>query len=202
MITRIVFLVTLVASVAGCAQIRAVDYALRYHSVSSDLADAVQTPAAQIPESGQATFDGVAILGLRNGVQAMGLAGRAELNAAFAPGGGTISGEIRDFAGAEIDPNDLIASATARLGNMDIAQGTVAVTGGMITGNHFTANFNGDLTYDNSDLTVAGTMEGGFFGDDASLIEAKANAETGSINVLVNQDTADAADLYLIARSE
>ncbi len=195
-------LVATAVILSGCAQIRAVQYAAEYHSVSSDLSEATETPVADVPTQGKATYEGVAVFGMSKTVQAIGLAGDVELEANFRPGGGDLSGSIQKFTGVEIDPGDLIGSASAKIANMATADGEVAITDGVITGNRFSANFDGDLTYDNTDLDLSGTMQGGIFGAQAQLLEAEANAETGSINARFDGAEADAAALYLVARDD
>lgn len=191
--------VLLVGQLAGCAQISALSKAAEFSGLDDALDAAEPTETVDMPDGGQGTYEGVALIGVQRGLQAVGLAGDVALRANFAPGGGTITGTIDDFVGAEVDPADILSSLDSNLVNMSEDAGQVNITSGIIAGNGFTADFDGDITHDNSDIAVNGTMDGGFFGANAELIEADASLGDGNMTATLDGDAANVAEFYLLA---
>ena len=186
------------ALLSGCAAIDTVGKAWTLSSIEADILG--ETETAAMPDSGTATYDGVALIGVTEGANTMGLVGDATINATFTGAGGTLDGTLDNFVAAGVDPQAIMDSPLSEVFTVHTADGTVAITGGAIAGNAFTADFAGALTADGTPITVNGTMDGTFYGTTAELLEAMASLGDGNMTATLDGVAADGATLYLVGR--
>lgn len=172
------------ALLAGCAQLNALHKTIEYSSLQDDL-DAAAGVGVTMPNSGTATYSGVAIMGAKSDTNAVGLMGDAALTADF--DAASIAGTIDNFVGVEdiqvdadgnfSDLNDNPVSQTDVIFALKNGSGSLAVNNGSIAGSTFTADFAGDVTLNSTVYSPEGTMSGDFSGADGQLIEASATCD-------------------------
>lgn len=145
------------------------------------------TSAADMRTSGMASFSGKALgemTDLTSGASVI-YWGDAALDVAFASVGGTISGAVTGFQGS-------VSS-----GHTGSASGSLDLYSGTISGASADLAYSGALSLEGQELTMAGTLQGGFRGasGDAILL----NDSSGSATI---DGTSVLNDLTLFAERE
>lgn len=169
---KIVASVILVGGLSACGTLGQL---VEYDTIESELWEAGYTPAADMPSSGGATYQGVAIGGtqLFTGAEVShAYIGDATVDVAFTPTGGTVGGEVTNITGA--GPR---ADSIVNVG------GTIDITGGVITGSTVTAVYDGNLTLDGDNIDLGGTLNGDFYGQGTPIgVELWSGSDTATVN--------------------
>lgn len=185
-------------SLSGCdfpAQERLEVVADQADAVAAAYADVDLSDPPTMPTSGSATYNGLAGLAVnKGGGMADAYAGRAEFTANFTGAGGTISGEFTDFVQQQDvrteDITAFLASAKAlRTQGGDAGQlaadffvkpeaveGNITVRPAAIAGAYFAPTFAGSIQ-GASDITVAGSGDGFFFGERGEVLSVEATTD-------------------------
>ncbi|MGH1368850.1 MAG: transferrin-binding protein-like solute binding protein [Maritimibacter sp.] len=150
-------LMILALGLAGCGTISDV---IVYSNLESDLQASGETPAEDMPKSGTATFTGKAIGGTFAASTSTEVThayiGDASLTAEFNALGGTMTGTVSNMTGA----------GPTESGISDV-EGTIDISNGVIAGSSVSTTYSGDLTLNGQEISVAGNMDGDFYGAEA-----------------------------------
>ena len=150
-----------------------------YDNIETELLEAEQTVPSDMPMSGGATFTGKALGGTLAYAGASeathAYIGDATIDVAFAPGGGTVGGEITNLTG--------VGPRTSSVVN---APGSIDITAGVITGSNITATYTGDLSIGTDDLSLNGTLDGAFYGSgpDGVMLDSADGATVNGVPYL------------------
>lgn len=148
---------------------------VEYDTIETELWEAGYTPAADMPDSGGATYEGVALGGtllFRGAEVSHAYIGDASIDVAFTPTGGTVGGEVTNLTGAGPRSDGIVNVG-----------GTIVIDGGVVNGSTLSADYAGDLTLDGDDIALDGTLSGDFYGQGAPVgVELWSGDDTATVN--------------------
>ncbi|MEC7761328.1 MAG: hypothetical protein VX874_05365 [Pseudomonadota bacterium] len=186
-------------ALAGCLSPdqRVDDFVGSFDTIASQVSGIGTTPAANMPTSSSATYDGFSTLMVYGSSSAQPVdyfVGRSEMTANFTAAGGTVEGRLDDFAVSQMSAseNGTLRTIVASLDNSDaslqtlkdgmtdpqIASGALDIAGD-ISGSGYTGTISGNLTHGDTVTAVGGSMGGSFGGPTASAITIEGTTATG-----------------------
>ncbi len=172
-------------ALSGCSVLKAAGYVSEFVSIEEEFET---TPAtAVLPTDKSATYNGAAGIGIdetaNSGIALFGDM-RAEVN--FGASGGTMTGKISDFVGADVpDLNALENDPTSVAGLLTDAGGELALSGAFSSATFDAAISGNPLTLNDKSIAVGGTVSTQFRGTGAEAMYGSENTD-GNLTLSVD----------------